>query len=65
MEEEYLELSELLQNSIEIGESSKGELYLKSLKLYWGDGTVEGEMTVDKIFDLYDRAKAKINERKG
>jgi len=60
---EQLELSEPLQNSIEIGETSKGELYLKSIKLYWGDGTVEGEMAVDKLFVLYDRARKQINER--
>lgn len=65
MEREYLELSAPLQNSIEIGETSKSELYLKSLKLYWGTGTVEGEMTIDKMFELYDRAKAQINARKG
>lgn len=61
----HLELTAPLQNSIEIGETSKGELYLKSIKLYWGDGTVEGEMAVDKIFVLYDRAKMRINARKG
>ena len=65
MEEEYLELTDELRNSIEIGETSKSELYLKSIKLYWGDGTVEGKIAADKIFDLYDRAKVKINERKG
>ena len=62
---EHLELTAPLQNSIEIGETSKSELYLKSLKLYWGDGTVEGEMAVDKLFALYDRARKQINERKG
>ena len=60
MTEKKLELSEPLQNSIEIGETSKGELYLKSLKIYWGD---EGEVAIDKIFELYDRAKKLIRER--
>ena len=65
MEEEYLELTNELRNSVEIGESSKGELYLKSLKLYWGYGTVEGEVTIDRLFVLYDKVEAQINARKG
>ncbi len=41
-EQEYLEISAPLQNSIEIGETAKGFLYMKSLKLYAPEG-IAGE----------------------
>ena len=65
MEEEHLELSEPLQNSIEIGETSKSELYLKSLKQYHGSSLEDALAAVDKLFTVYDEIKAHINARKG
>ncbi len=57
---EYLEISAPLQNSIEIGETAKGFLYLKSLKLY-APNNLEG--LLEKLFDTYDKTKKAIGER--
>lgn len=60
-----LELSEPSQNSIEIGESSKGELYLKSLKLCFTSSHDDVAEVIDKLFAMYDRIRQEINARKG
>ncbi len=63
MAEEYLELTAPLQNSIEIGETSKGDLYLKSCKIYFGTAAYDDKVVLNRLFKMYDEARKQINER--
>jgi len=59
---ETLALSIPLQNSIEIGESTKG-LQVKSIKRYFGDYEEDWRYTIQQIFAMYDEAQKLIRER--
>ena len=58
-----LELTAPLQNSIEIGETSKGDLYLKSIKRYYGPYVGTWRHALKQLFAMYDEARKQINER--
>lgn len=60
MEEEYLELTAPLQNSIEIGQTSKGDWYCKSIKLYFGNGEESRLNIIGELFSLKDRVVAQL-----
>lgn len=60
MEEEHLELSEPLQNSIEIGQSSKGDWYCKSIKLYFSNSEEDRLNIIGQLFSLRDRVVAQL-----
>jgi len=57
------QLSAPLQNSIEIGETSKGQLYLKSIKRYFGYNQEEYEYALEQLFVMYDKARKQIRDR--
>jgi len=57
-----LALSIPLQNSIEIGESTKG-LQVKSIKRYFGDYEEDWGYAIQQIFAMYDEARKLIRER--
>jgi len=59
---ETLALSIPLQNSIEIGESTKG-LQVKSIKRYFGDYEEDWGYAIQQIFAMYDEAQKLIRER--
>ena len=59
---ETLALSIPLQNSIEIGESTKG-LQVKSIKRYFGDYEEDWRYAIQQIFAMYDEAQKLIRER--
>ena len=61
---EHFELTEPLQNSIEIGETSKGSLYIKSIKQYHGALEKDWQHALEEIFAMYDEARRQINERR-
>jgi hypothetical protein len=62
-EQKVLGLSAPLQNSIEIGETSKGELYVKSLKRYCGSYEEDWQYALQQLFAMYDEAKKQIQLR--
>ncbi len=62
MEQEYLELAAPLQNSIEIGQTSKGFLYVKGIKLYFGQ-VCDDEVVFNRLFGMYDKVKEAIDSR--
>jgi len=59
---ETLALSIPLQNSIEIGQDSKGNWYCKSIKLYFGSREEDRLNVVGQLFSLKDRV---ITQLKG
>ena len=60
-----IELTDEQKSSIEIGETNKSELYLKSLKQYHGNSLEDALAAVDKLFTVYDEVKMYMNARKG
>jgi len=64
MSEEFLEIKEDVKNSIEIGETNKGFLYIKSAKRYFGYGTADMEYAIEMLFATYDKAKEAIKSRR-
>ena len=54
------EISMPLQNSIEIGQTSKKEWYVKSIKLYFGNSEEDKLNIIGQIFSLKDRAEAML-----
>lgn len=63
MTEEYLELTALLQNSVEIGQTSKGDWYIKSIKVYFGHDKDLGEFAVNKLFWIRDLMVKEMKKR--
>ena len=61
--QQSIELTAPLQNSIEIGQTAKGFLYLKSLKLY--SGPYDVQRMLGQLFDVYDKIKEAIDARNG
>jgi len=59
---ESSELVAPLQNSIEIGESTKG-LQVKSIKRYFGSYEEDWKYAIQQIFAMYDEAQKLIRER--
>lgn len=57
------EITEPLQNSVEIGETSKGALYVKSVKRYHGGYEEDWRYALKQMFAAYDEARKQINER--
>jgi len=64
-EEGSFELAAPLQNSIEIGETSKKELYVRSVKRYFGNHEEDWQYALQQLFAMYDEAKKQIRLREG
>ncbi len=54
----YLEITAPLQNSIEIGQTSKKDWYVKSIKLFFGSDEEDRLDIIGQLFSLKDRAEA-------
>jgi len=54
------EIAEPLQNSIEIGQSSKGDWYCKGIKLYFGNNEQDRLNVIGQLFSLKDRVVAQL-----
>jgi len=60
MEEEYLELTDELRNSIEIGQTSKGDWYCRQIKLYFSNSEEDRLSIIGQIFSLRDRVAVQL-----
>lgn len=63
MNEEFARLTSPLQNSIEIGETTKQVLYIKNIKRYHGPFEEDWRYALEQMFAMYDEAKKLIAER--
>lgn len=60
MDEETLELAIPLQNSIEIGQDTKGIWRCKGIKLYFGNAEEDRLNIIGQLFSLKDRVVAQL-----
>ena len=56
--QQSIELTAPLQNSIEIGQTSKKEWYIKSIKCFFGNSEEDRLSIIGRLFSLKDRAEA-------